>query len=252
MSVILNGLGNSAIAVLNTGARILKPVLYYAQKEKDVFIKAKLSQDAQKTLGELAKKQGLEAVKKSASIGAILSTVNGVWMSAFYIWNNNRSKKIPEERKKTLNLNIIITTLLALGTGVVLTPVMGHFARGLQSKVSGKAIIKSLSPKNVEKIVEQIKTNKELIGKAVNCMPELAQKPVEEIAKKYAPTYVEGMTKEGIRSIVDLMYITAAFRLVGPIIATPLAEKANQFLAKHNFTKSPDKKEQTPTTSKIA
>jgi hypothetical protein len=104
--------------------------------------------------------------------------------------------------------------------------------------------MESLSPENIGKIVEKIKTDDGLISKAVKSMPELAKKSAKEIAEKYAPTYVENITKDGIKSIVDLLYITAAFRFVGPVAATPLAETTNKFMAKHNFIKTPDKTDQ--------
>jgi hypothetical protein len=72
----------------------------------------------------------------------------------------------------------------------------------------------------------------------------------ETIAKSYLPEFLENKTKVGLKQIIDLVVITAAFRFFSPVIATPLAEVANKFLVKHKFMDAPkDKKEAAKKTN---
>lgn len=44
------------------------------------------------------------------------------------------------------------------------------------------------------------------------------------------------------RSLIPLVAFTFAFRYLAPVIATPLADKVNKFLIKHNLIKDPNSK----------
>lgn len=254
-------LGKSAVSSMNFIAKYVtnpvvnnlnqpvKGVTHYLPK--DIITKA-ASASTQKEVIEFV--NAIKTPMKSENLVSTLATLQGIWMAGFYILNTNTNNKIPADRKKTLNLNTVITTALALGLGIVLNPSKKQFITTLSDKIKGSELMNSLSDKVKKDVVKFIATDKDTLGTAKKVLTE-AGKDIktmtsEAIAKGYLPEFLEKKTQLGLKQIVDLVFVTAAFRFFSPVIATPLAEVANKFLVKHKFMEAPkDKKEATQKTN---
>ncbi|MEW5822185.1 MAG: hypothetical protein AB1782_18465 [Cyanobacteriota bacterium] len=76
---------------------------------------------------------------------------------------------------------------------------------------------------------------------------------VENMKKVVTSADKQALLKGGIKQMMAIAAFTLVFRFLGPVIATPLADKVNSFLIKHKLIKDPrsDKaKEQTPAATK--
>ena len=61
-----------------------------------------------------------------------------------------------------------------------------------------------------------------------------------EIAKTVANPGKRAMLTKGLSSIIPLVAFTMTFRYIGPVLATPLADKVTKFLVKKGWMKDPD------------
>lgn len=75
------------------------------------------------------------------------------------------------------------------------------------------------------------------VERFVKALAERMEKVLPNLEKKEL-----GLIKEGLAASVPLFLFTFTFRFLGPVIATPLADKINKFLIKHGYIKDPEAK----------
>jgi hypothetical protein len=147
--------------------------------------------ESSKFFQKLAEPKNLAMAKKW------MPGIFGLWISGFYVLNNLKSKKIPQERKTPLLINDVITTTFGFVGGLVLSEKIFKF--------------KDAMLKNFEKA-------------------NSALKPAEL-----------NILKAGLATLIPLVAFTFMFRYIGPVIATPLADKVNKFLINKGIIEDPEK-----------
>jgi len=78
------------------------------------------------------------------------------------------------------------------------------------------------------------------LSDAIYKLKDKAVKKFEEVVTDISPEKKKILIK-GLGSSVPLFAFTVMFRVIGPIIATPLAEVGNKFLIKHGIWEDPEK-----------
>lgn len=125
----------------------------------------------------------------------------GAWFAAFYVLNTLKSKEIPPERKTPLAINTVINDLFGMTFGYVLN-------NGIE--------------------------------KFMNAMQPVFEEAIKDKKYKYALEQQKTLL-QGFKAIVPLFAFTFSLRFMAPVMATPLADKVNKFLIKHNIIADPQK-----------
>lgn len=127
--------------------------------------------------------------------------VIGAWVASFYVLNTVKSKDIPSERKPPLIISTVITDLFGMTFGYVLNSWIEDFM-----KVMEPVYKKSIEDEKLKYTLGQQKT-----------------------------------LMQGFKAIVPLFAFTLSLRFLAPVLATPIADKFNKFLIKHNIIADPEK-----------
>lgn len=144
----------------------------------------------------------------NATVVPKMSALLPIWISAFYVYSNLTSDKIPQERKVPLLINDVIICAFSTAAGMTVAKLFDAMKTGM---------------------IENMKT------------------VISDPAKL---KLLEG----GIKQMMAIGAFTLVFRYLGPVIATPLADKVTKLLVKWNVIKDPEatKKEQSQASADLS
>ncbi|MGD9581920.1 MAG: hypothetical protein AB7V50_11150 [Vampirovibrionia bacterium] len=145
-----------------------------------------------------------EMTNFEAKLIPTMSAVLPIWISSFYVFSNLKSKEIPKERKIPLLINDIIICAFSTLAGFTVVKLFNTMELGMKERV------------------------KELLMKTC--------KDQETYNKQ------KSMYQKGIKQMMFIAAFTFVFRFLGPVIATPLADKVNKFLIKKGLIEDPSVK----------
>ncbi|OGH95689.1 MAG: hypothetical protein A2039_06055 [Candidatus Melainabacteria bacterium GWA2_34_9] len=128
-----------------------------------------------------------------------LPGILGLWITGFYAQSILNNKDIPKERKTPLFINNLFCGAVGVSAGYAVKEAINKFEKPFIPRF--------------EKVLEK---------------------------QGLSPDKIEKLSKVGLHhSLIPLLAFSFAFRYLAPVIATPLADKVNKFLVKHNLIKDP-------------
>ena len=126
-----------------------------------------------------------------------LPGVLGLWITGFYAQSILNNKDIPKERKTPLFINNLFCGAVGVSAGYGVKAAINKFEERFIPRF--------------EKVLEK---------------------------QGLSPDKIEKLSKVGLHhSLIPLLAFSFAFRYLAPVIATPLADKVNKFLIKHDLIK---------------
>lgn len=149
------------------------------------------------------------------SVGALIA--KDTYSCAIYVAKNERNKNIPEDKKRFISMLDIMNYVLT--TAVQLIAYFTISKKAVQNKIFNKVLGKYFSPQKISKLENKLQLK----------FPEISPKEIAENVNRYMEN-VE-VAFEHLFSLATTAIL--AKRVIVPIIATPLADKAERrFLAK--------------------
>jgi len=128
-----------------------------------------------------------------------LPGILGLWITGFYAQSILNNKDIPKERKTPLFINNLFCGAVGVSAGYGVKAAINKFEERFIPRFEKVLQKQGLPPKDIEKL-----------------------------------------SKVGLHhSLIPLLAFSFAFRYLAPVIATPLADKVNKFLIKHDLIKDP-------------
>lgn len=147
----------------------------------------------------------------------------GLLVGGGYIYNINKSKKIPEERKLPLTINSIFTSAVGIIGGYYFNPKVDSFADTLT-----KRVVEALNNDHIK--------NSENLKNVTDAMKEAEKVKLKDTIK---------MFKSGIKAAVPVIIFALTLRFFAPVFATPISDKLTKYLIKKGFIKDPAEKNKT-------
>ena len=148
------------------------------------------------------------------SIGAIIAKDG--YNCALYVAKNERNKNIPEDKRRFISLLDVMMYVMA--TGVQLLAYATIAKKATQKKIFNKVLGKHFTPDKISKIENKLKSQ----------FPEMSPQEITENINKYKEN-IE-VSFEHLFSLITTTIL--AKRVLVPLFATPMAEKAEKRFVK--------------------
>ena len=144
------------------------------------------------------------------SVGALIA--KDAYSCAIYVRKNEKNKDIPDDKRKFISMLDVM--IFALSTGVQLLTYATISQKATQNKIFNKVLGKHFSPERILKLENKLKTK----------FPDMSAQEILENINKYKEN-VEVSFEHLFSLIVTTIF---AKRIVVPIFATPMADKAEK------------------------
>lgn len=173
----------------------------------------------------------LQRLATSENLKKHISAFEGMWISGFYVLNTATNKKIPDERKRPLELNSWICGGIGLAGSYTLIPKFVGMANNAFDKLKNAGKVsaeytKDAAGKYTGSISKFVEENGKL-DKAGNLLTK-DQAVIDKLKNVVKKEAVENSLKSGMKQLALLSVVTVMFRYVAPVIATPVSTKLNK------------------------